>query len=243
MRRNGFTLIELLVVIAIIALLVSILLPSLKTARELARTAVCASAMRQIAVANTLYADNYNGASATVRRVVAEDTGEFEGCSGLSNFVDTRGGWAFQLDPYLEIDRNNATGFCCPTYNASKNYTGSYHDSETWHKQYVQYCYAVSYSYGSDGAVRDVSFNVWNIKSAARTFQVGEKQKPGYQVFYDLQLRYLWPNRQFWRLAPGNTYANPYPHLSRMNMAFFDNHVAAMDVPGIVDDGYYIYAD
>jgi prepilin-type N-terminal cleavage/methylation domain-containing protein/prepilin-type processing-associated H-X9-DG protein len=55
-RRDGFTLIELLVVIAIIALLVSILLPSIQQARQLAQTTVCSVNQRSIANAAHLYA-------------------------------------------------------------------------------------------------------------------------------------------------------------------------------------------
>jgi prepilin-type N-terminal cleavage/methylation domain-containing protein/prepilin-type processing-associated H-X9-DG protein len=54
---KGFTLIELLVVIAIIALLMGILLPSLRRAREQARQQVCATRIRQHLLALNMYAD------------------------------------------------------------------------------------------------------------------------------------------------------------------------------------------
>jgi prepilin-type N-terminal cleavage/methylation domain-containing protein len=57
-KRKGFTLIELLVVVAIIALLISILLPSLSRARELAKRAVCASNMRGIGQGLHIYAND-----------------------------------------------------------------------------------------------------------------------------------------------------------------------------------------
>lgn len=58
---RGFTLIELLVVIAIIALLLALLFPVLRSAREQGQRTVCLSNLRQLTLAWRAYATQYNG--------------------------------------------------------------------------------------------------------------------------------------------------------------------------------------
>ena len=114
--RLGFTLIELLVVIAIIALLVSILVPSLKQAKELARTVACRSNMHGLAMATIVYTHDWEGyfphgtrwntmpeGLKTHRRwidFIDEESGtELRTCPGSANFGFRRSTGEFVLDP------------------------------------------------------------------------------------------------------------------------------------------------
>ncbi len=108
MVKRGFTLIELLVVIAIIALLVSILMPSLAKARDLARQSVCLSQLKQIGLSVHVYSQDFSD-KLPMRRVKDEDGQYIEISQHAPSCLRPYLGYDEQLDVYKE-----ETIFTCP---------------------------------------------------------------------------------------------------------------------------------
>jgi len=99
--KRGFTLIELLVVIAIIAILASILFPVFARAREKARQASCLNNLKQIGVAVSMYATDYDGEMPWLQQYV------------LWGAIGTLGlpPWLQSIQPYIK----NTQIYLCPS--------------------------------------------------------------------------------------------------------------------------------
>lgn len=67
---RGFTLVELLTVISILSLLAALLMPGLKAARETGRAMICLNNIRQLVLADSLYADDNDGKLVPYRNTI-----------------------------------------------------------------------------------------------------------------------------------------------------------------------------
>ena len=241
---KGFTLIELLVVVAIIALLVSILLPSLSKAKEQTRIVVCMTNLKGLSTAFSLYVAENNG---------WYPPGAAWGGSGLEYTWDT------VLQPYYEIYEI----LHCPSDNIPRPWVWGW----GWGSTPKEYHYARSYAinpqvtwYGPSTEGESLNYNgnpafPWpgyvrkptNIPFPGETIILGEMWEstyygsvplPGqYHVFWGCGIFYGYPGEE----ATGYVHRNN----DAANYLFCDGHVTILpeDTPelGLDGNGNYYY--
>src|ERR1051326_507169 len=108
LKKRAFTLIELLVVIAIIAILAAILFPVFAQARDKARQSACLSNAKQIGLAVTMYANDYDE-TLFWQKDWAEEAEMGAGFWGGSYKTYVR--WPFAHAPYIK----NYQVYKCPS--------------------------------------------------------------------------------------------------------------------------------
>ncbi|MFO7946291.1 MAG: prepilin-type N-terminal cleavage/methylation domain-containing protein [Armatimonadota bacterium] len=127
MSESGFTLIELLVVIAIIAILAAILFPVFARAREQAHKSSCLSNLKQLGLADLMYAQDYDEYHVHVRR-------------GDMGFADL-------LQPYIA----NIQILACPSDDDTPAYRPGSNPPRLWRNHHYEgapadheYCYGIN---------------------------------------------------------------------------------------------------
>jgi prepilin-type N-terminal cleavage/methylation domain-containing protein len=247
MRRKGFTLIELLVVIAIVALLMSILMPALSKARQLAQRLVCGSNLAGIGKAMVVYAsdneDEYPRAGGP--GVYWSDTGklyDFDAATLAGAFQDGKATVTSSLFLLIKYAKVTPGQFYCRGDDGAMAYKISY-TKRTWIKDV-----RLVWDFGDAGATKWIppggfcsySYHMPYVDEEGLSFSIIDIFNPGSPVCAD---RNPFLDKNAMGAVVGDNSAN---HQGKgQNVLFKDTSVSFQKVPtcGIRDDNIYTYGD
>jgi prepilin-type N-terminal cleavage/methylation domain-containing protein/prepilin-type processing-associated H-X9-DG protein len=202
-RRTGFTLIELLVVVAIIAVLISLLLPSLGQARAQAKKVVCMSNLKQVGIAFVAYEmDNNSFPTITYNPYQLKP-----------NY------WQGQLALYLGFKGNIDKDL---TYSYSSGTVDGDHPRHPDRQVPIFQCpasFKVPSSYGWSGNSYGINRYVWTKCVLSNYHVVRNLDQPDKTFLAMDSRRYCVPD--------GVEASSNRPHMDKKNVLFCDLHITS----------------
>lgn len=228
-RRIGFTLVELLTVVAIVALLLAILLPGLRGAREHAQRVQCASNLRQLGHALHLYGSDYRGRAMPLAYTeAAPDSPAAVYWWGVDDprGVDVTRGFIWA---YLSSELRSGGVLECPvqppgTYESVQGQSASVTSTYGYNGYYL----SPRYTPGWSGSIGHRPWqNIDTMKAPARVIafadtMIGWGEGLKNCALLDPPLLYEGPGQ--WAINDSPT--TSFRHNWRVNAAFVDGHVA-----------------
>ena len=205
-QKRMFTLVELLVVVSVIAILISLLLPALQSAREKGRSTSCMNRLRQLAVSQITYASDNQEWTGRVNTLGSSDSDH-----GYWNKVLYEGKYVKNLQEFL-----------CPAFPPEK------FSIDLWSSAYgINYMFATSNDHSDSGM--GISFRSRKITLSGSSVSPGPFSRV--TLFSDSYLRMY--KRQIFNVGmfsggeEGSSRIH-FRHQRKASTAFLDGHAESL---------------